>query len=87
LASATVSGSVQMNGMAGGPPARYLWTVTGDAQLAGPDGRPIDCWIVECDYNSGKDPSRFWYAKRTQQFIKLEAKAPDGSLFRKTLLF
>ncbi|MBQ1497240.1 MAG: hypothetical protein IIZ38_02910 [Sphingomonas sp.] len=72
---------------AGGPPARYLWTVTGDAQLAGPDGRPIDCWIVECDYNSGKDPSRFWYAKRTQQFIKLEAKAPDGSLFRKTLLF
>jgi len=71
----------------GGAPARYLWTVSGDEKLAGPDGRPIDCWIVECDYNSGKDPSRFWYAKRTQQFIKLEARGPDGMLVRKTLLF
>ncbi|MBX3565225.1 MAG: hypothetical protein KF730_11710 [Sphingomonas sp.] len=67
-------------------PGRYLWTVAGDERLPGPDGRAIDCWIVECDYNSGGKPTRFWYAKRTQQFIKLEGHAPDGAIHRKTLL-
>lgn len=70
----------------GGAPARYLWTVTGDAALPGPDGRPIDCWVIECDYNSGRDPARFWLTRRTQLYVKMEGKGPDGVLYRKTLL-
>ena len=71
----------------GGPPARYLWRVAAEDRLQGPDGRDIDCWIVETDYNhEDGPPSRFWLAKATQQFMRLEARAPDGSVFRKYLL-
>ena len=71
----------------GGAPARYLWTVASEDRLPGPDGRDIDCWVVETSYNdASRPPSRFWLAKATQQFIRLEAEAPDGSVFRKYLL-
>jgi hypothetical protein len=72
---------------AGGPPARYVWRVAAEDRLQGPDGADIDCWIVETDYNSpANPPARFWLAKTTQQFIKLESLAPDGVIHRKTLL-
>lgn len=71
----------------GGAPARYLWTVASEDRLPGPDGRDIDCWVVETNYNdASRPPSRFWLAKATQQFMRLEAEAPDGSVFRKYLL-
>jgi len=71
----------------GGAPARYLWTVASEDRLPGPDGREIDCWVVETNYNDeNSPPSRFWLAKATQQFMRLEARAPDGSVFRKYLL-
>lgn len=71
----------------GGAPARYLWTVASEDRVRGPDGRDIDCWVVETDYNDADSPpSRFWLAKATQQFMRLEARAPDGSVFRKYLL-
>ncbi len=73
---------------AGGPPARYVWAVTGSAVLAAADGRGVDCWTVECDYNSnGASVSTFWVAKRSQQLVKMESRAPDGVKRRKTLLF
>lgn len=73
---------------AGGPPARYLWRVGDEAVLTGPDGAPIDCWVVETDYNSGgASVARFWLAKSTQQLIKMESPAPSGMLHRKTLLY
>ncbi len=71
----------------GSVPARYLWICLGDEALPGPDGRPLDCWIVGCDYNKGGAPTRFWFAKRTQQFVKLEGAGPDGTIHRKTLLW
>lgn len=68
-------------------PARYLWSVSGDERLTGPDGRLVDCWVVQTDYNAPQTPpARFWLAKTTQQLIKQEAVAPDGTLHRKTLL-
>ena len=72
----------------GGQPARYLWSVASEDRLKAPDGRDIDCWVVETNYNSPSNPpSRFWLAKATQQLIKLEAAAPDGAVHRKTLLY
>lgn len=71
----------------GGARARYLWRVAAEDRLRGPDGRDIDCWVVETNYNDeDSPPSRFWLAKATQQFMRLEARAPDGSVFRKYLL-
>ncbi|WP_447726223.1 DUF3108 domain-containing protein [Sphingomonas koreensis] len=72
----------------GGAPARYVWRVAAEEALAGPDGRGIDCWVVETDYNRPQSPpARFWFAKRTQQLIRQESLAPDGVMHMKTLLF
>lgn len=72
----------------GGAPARYVWRVAAEEALAGPDGRGIDCWVVETDYNRPQSPpARFWLAKRTQQLIRQESRAPDGVIHLKTLLF
>lgn len=72
----------------GGAPARYLWRVAAEETLPGPDSRGIECWVVETDYNRPQSaPARFWFAKRTQQLIRQEARAPDGVVHMKTLLF
>jgi hypothetical protein len=72
----------------GGAPARYLWRVAAEEALAGPDGRGIDCWLVETDYNRPQSPpARFWFAKGTQQLIRQESRGPDGIIHLKTLLF
>ncbi len=71
----------------GGAPTRYIWRVTSDQRLRGPDNAEIDCWVVETDYNVPQNsPARFWMAKSTQQVIKLEAQAPDGAIHYKRLL-
>jgi len=70
-----------------GSGARYLWSVTGEAQIPGPDGQAIDCWVVQTDYNAPqRPPARFWLAKANQQLIRQEAASPDGVIHRKTLL-
>lgn len=72
----------------GGAPARYLWRVAAEEALAGPDGRGVACWVVETDYNRPQGPpARFWFAKGSQQLIRQEARAPDGSIHLKTLLY
>jgi hypothetical protein len=72
----------------GGVPARYLWRVAAEEALPGPDGRGIDCWVVETDYNRPESPpARFWLSRRTQQLIRQESRAPDGVMHLKTLLF
>lgn len=72
----------------GGAPARYFWRVAGEEALPGPDGRGIDCWVIETDYNRPQSPpARFWLARRTQQLIRQESHAPDGVVHLKTLLF
>lgn len=72
----------------GGQPARYVWRVASEERLASPDGRAIPCWVVETDYNRpDQKPARFWLAKGTQQLVKNESIAPDGTTHRKTLLF
>lgn len=72
----------------GGAPARYLWRAAAEETLPGPDGAGVACWVVETDYNSnGASIARFWLAKATQQLIRMEQRAPDGVLHRKTLLF
>lgn len=68
------------------PPARYTFVVAGSEAIEGPDGRPIDCWVVTADYNTGHVESRFWFAKRTQVLVREEGQTADGRILVKTLL-
>jgi hypothetical protein len=70
-----------------GSGARYLWSVAGEDRLPSPDGREIDCWVVQTDYNvPNARPARFWLARATQLLVRQESVAPDGTIHRKTLL-
>jgi hypothetical protein len=67
-------------------PGRYDFVVAGSAVIAGPEGGPIDCWLVTADYNTGKVASRFWFAKSSQVLIREEAPQTGGAILIKTLL-
>ena len=67
-------------------PARYNFVVAGSETIPGPDGRPIHCWLVTADYNTGKIGARFWFAKSNQVLIHEEAPMDGGAMLVKTLL-
>jgi len=67
-------------------PARYNFVVAGSETIPGPDGRPIDCWLVTADYNTGKIGARFWFAKSNEVLIHEEAPMDGGATLVKTLL-
>jgi hypothetical protein len=67
-------------------PGRYRFVVAGAGRIAGPDGKPMDCWLVTADYNTGKVLSRFWFAKADQVLVREEQTQKDGSTLVKTLL-
>jgi hypothetical protein len=60
-------------------------TVAAD-RLIGPEGKPIDCWLVTADYNTGKVQSRFWFAKNGQLMLREEEPMEDGRTMLKVLL-
>lgn len=67
-------------------PDRYKFVVAGSDGLIGPEGKPIDCWLVTADYNSGKVQSRFWFAKKGQLMLREEELMDDGRILLKMLL-
>lgn len=72
----------------GGPPAPYVFKVTGSEMLTSSAGGKVDCWVVTTDYNRPEmKPTTFWIAKDSQVVIKNVATAPDGSVWVKTLLW
>lgn len=67
-------------------PDRYEFDVARSAQVRGPDGKNIDCWLVTAGYKTGKVVSRFWFSKKDQVLIREEGKLDDGTTLIKTLL-
>jgi hypothetical protein len=67
-------------------PGRYVFKVAEAERIAGPEGRPIECWVLTADYNTGKVLSRFWFAKRGQTLVREEQVQEGGGLLIKTLL-
>lgn len=67
-----------------GKPDRYRFSIAGAARIAGPDGRPLDCWLVTTDYNHPEfGLTRMWFAKATQLMIRQEGDAgPRGHLVK-----
>lgn len=72
----------------GGPPAPYLFKVTGSEALTSSAGGKVECWVVTTDYNHPEwKPSTFWIAKDSQVTLKVVSPAPDGSVWVKTLIW
>lgn len=65
---------------------RYTFKVAGSDRIAGWDGRPVDCWLVTADYNTGSVQSRWWVDKASQLVLREESRRDDGAMFIKTLL-
>ena len=57
----------------GSAPNFYNLKVIGSEKLLLPDGSEMDCWILFTDYG-GTQPTKFWYTKTNQNFIKMEGK-------------
>jgi len=64
----------------------YLFRVAGSEFIQGWDGRPVDCWLVTADYNTGQIKSRFWFDKKNQVLIREEQPIEEGGVLMKTLL-
>lgn len=65
---------------------RYTFKVAGSDSIPGWDGRPIQCWLITADYNTGVVQSRWWVDKKSQVVVREESNRDDGSIFVKTLL-
>jgi hypothetical protein len=63
-----------------------VFKVAGSDRITGWDGKPIDCWVVTADYNTGSVRSRFWFDKKSQVLVREEAPLDGGGMLVKTLL-
>ena len=70
----------------GGPPAPYVFKVTGSQVLTSSAGGKVDCWVMTTDYNRPGTVAKFWLAKATQLLVRQEATAPDGKIMVKSLI-
>lgn len=69
----------------GGPaPAYYTLKVEKDEKLKLPNGEVLDCWVLFTDYG-GTQPSRFWYTKKGQNFVKMEGDYGQVKIRKKRL--
>lgn len=66
-------------------PAWYEIKVEGSEKLIMPGNKYIDTWVLYMDYN-GAQPTRFWYTKGDQKFIKMEGNY-NGVTIYKTRVF
>ncbi|WP_339606946.1 hypothetical protein [uncultured Roseivirga sp.] len=57
----------------GSAPSFYHLKIIGSEKLILPDGLEMDCWVLFTDYG-GTQPTKFWYTKTNQNFIKMEGK-------------
>ncbi|MEH3123016.1 MAG: hypothetical protein PGN16_13745 [Sphingomonas phyllosphaerae] len=67
-------------------PDHYVFKVAGSEDIVGWDGRPVHCWVVTADYNTGVVRARFWFDKKSQILIREATDLPDGARLIKTLL-
>ncbi|MEM9859183.1 MAG: hypothetical protein AAF843_17620 [Bacteroidota bacterium] len=66
-------------------PEWYLISVERSEELVLPSGLRVDTWVLYMDYN-GTQPTRFWYTKKGQDFVKMEGDY-NGTKIVKTRLF
>jgi len=82
------SAAIPFHHPGGLPGSRYVFSVTGSDQLVGPDGRPIDCWLVTSNYNVADYPvAKMWVAKQTQRVVKMVASMDGKTSIIKSILW
>ncbi|NRA49759.1 MAG: hypothetical protein HRU12_11560 [Phaeodactylibacter sp.] len=69
----------------GSPPGYCLLEVEGSEVLSLPGRSQMDCWVLYTDYG-GRQPTRFWYTKNTQQFIKMEGAFHQMEIYKYRLM-
>lgn len=67
-------------------PGRYPFVVSGTERIFGWDGRPIDCWLITADYNTGHILNRIWVSKSGHVVVREESPLKDGGMLVKSLL-
>lgn len=65
-------------------PAFYTLEVQGSESLKLANGQELDCWIVFTDYG-GTQPTRFWYTKKGQNFVKMEGQYGQMKIYKTRL--
>ncbi|MBO3699577.1 hypothetical protein [Roseivirga sp. E12] len=65
-------------------PKFYHLKVIGSDMVLLPDSRSMDCWIVYTDYG-GTQPTRFWYTKKGQNFVKMEGKYKQLTILKERI--
>lgn len=66
-------------------PNWYKIKVEGSEKLKLPGDKELDTWVLFMDYN-GTQPTRFWYTKKDQEFVRMEGNY-NGVKIYKTRLF
>ncbi|NVK85508.1 MAG: hypothetical protein HWE21_14385 [Cytophagia bacterium] len=66
------------------PPKYYTLAVEGSEKLKLANGQELDCWIIFTDYG-GTQPTRFWYTKRGQNFVKMEGQYGPMKIYKTRL--
>lgn len=65
-------------------PAFYNLKVEGGDKLTLPNGETLDCWVIFTDYG-GTQPTRFWYTKKGQNFVKMEGQYNQVKIYKTRL--
>ncbi|MBO6497738.1 MAG: hypothetical protein JJ978_19385, partial [Roseivirga sp.] len=65
-------------------PAFYNLKVEGSDKLTLPNGEKLDCWVIFTDYG-GTQPTRFWYTKKGQNFVKMEGQYNQVKIYKTRL--
>ncbi len=66
------------------PPGFYHLKVTGSEKLKLPNGKSLDCWVIFTDYG-GTQPTRFWYTKKGQNFVKMEGQYNQMTILKERI--
>lgn len=65
-------------------PKFYHLKVIGSDTIQLPDSRSMDCWIIFTDYG-GTQPTRFWYTKQGQNFVKMEGQYQQLTILKERI--
>lgn len=66
------------------PPAFYTLKIEGSEKLTLANGETLDCWVIFTDYG-GTQPTRFWYTKKGQNFVKMEGQYNQVKIYKTRL--
>ncbi|MCO6359655.1 DUF3108 domain-containing protein [Roseivirga pacifica] len=65
-------------------PDFYTLEVTGTESIKLANGKTMECWVIFTDYH-GTQPTKFWYTKAGQNFVKMEGEYKGMKIYKTRL--